>query len=84
MKYFLMITSGTLVAVISNASYADAIISYSGEGNEQTGSQTTYIEDGKVLIKDAGDANIDIVFEPADATMYIPHHAKKTTMRINE
>lgn len=84
MKHFLTITSGTLIAIISSVTNADAIISYSGEGNNQTGSQTAFVQNGRVLIKDAGDANTDIVFEPGSATMYMLDHAKKTTMRIDE
>ena len=84
MKNFLIIFSSALVLVNSSVSYGDAIISYSGEGSDQTGSQTAYVQDGRVLIKDAGDANTDIVFEPASATMYVLDHSKKTAMRINE
>ncbi len=64
---------------------ADATITYSVPADQSEGiPQQAFVQDGRVLVKNAGNASTDLVFDPANATMYVIDHANASYLQLNE
>jgi hypothetical protein len=75
----------TLAILISGGAWGDATVTYTvPEGQSGELPNKAFVQDGKVLIKDAGDANTDMIFDPGNSTMYLIDHSTSTYMELNE
>lgn len=84
MKYASLV-SVSLVLMTTATAWADATVTYSvPEDQVDALPQQAFVQDGKVLVKNAGDANTDLLFDPANATMYIIDHSSSSYMPLNE
>jgi hypothetical protein len=74
-----------LLFLVSVTASADATVTYSvPEDQTEALPQTALVQNGRVLVKNAGDANTDLLFDPANAVMYIVDHSSSSYMALNE
>ena len=84
MKKMLLIPAA-LTIMTSAPVGADATVTYSVPADQSGGiPQQAFVQDGRVLVKNAGDANTDLVFDPANSTMYVIDHANSSYLQLNE
>lgn len=83
MKQLRVISVFILLATSSGFSHADATIIYSNEADVLVEAQTTYVQNGKVMIKNANN-NTDFIYEAASNTVFVVDHGNRTVMRITE
>ncbi|MBT5032088.1 MAG: hypothetical protein HOM55_07305 [Proteobacteria bacterium] len=84
MKRIRMISGFILLATVAGYSYADAIITYSDDPDVLVGAHSAYVQNGRVLIKEANNERTDIIFEAASGTMYVVDHNNRTVMHLTE
>ena len=75
----------TGLAMTSTAS-ADTTVQFEVQDGAQGNlTQTAYVKDGMLMLKQAGgDANVDLLFNQADASMTVINHAERSFMVLDE